>query len=111
MTSTSIPASMETRSTKSEEFFASRTALVATAKTLARWASAILRMLRRALIPRSIASGLNIFMSPPPSPRRVLSFSRAMTSKPESLTFATTIWMLLVPMSIAAMMRGEMLIL
>ena len=90
MTSISIPASLETRSTKSDEFLASRTALVATAKMLARWASAILRMLRRASTPRSIALGLNIFMSPPPSPSRVLSFSRVITSKPDGLTFATT---------------------
>ena len=91
MTSISIPASVAARSTKSAEFLASRTALVATAKTLARCASAIRRMLRRAAIPRSIASGLSVFMSPPPSPRRVLSFSRVITSNPDVLTFATTI--------------------
>src|SRR5262249_5242774 len=56
--------------------------------------------------PRSIASGARRFMSPPPDPRRTISFSRVMTSKRASpVTRATTRWIELVPTSMAARAR------
>ncbi len=56
-----------------------------------------------ASMPRSMASGASSFMSPPPEPSRTVSFSSAMTSKwPTSSKRATTRWIELVPMSMAA---------
>ena len=59
------------RWTKSSWFSASRTALVATARDGGAVAtSATCRMRSSAAMPRSIASGVSTFMSPPPEPRR-----------------------------------------
>ena len=85
-------------------FFASRTALVATATMSALNEAATCCMRVKQTMPRSIASRDSSFISPAPCPMRTLSFSRAMTSKPWSTTFATTMWKLLVPMSRAAML-------
>ena len=101
MTSTTMDASLSARSIKTSAFLASRTALVAIARSSAPWTSAIRRMLRSAMTPRSIASGLSSFMSPEPSPSRTISFSRAITSKPEWVARAITRWKLFVPISSA----------
>ena len=79
--STSIPASRCTRSRKSSWFSASRTALVATARTGASKLSAIRRQRASAATPRSIASSSRRVMSPEPVPSRTISFSRVSTSK------------------------------
>ena len=103
MTSTSTPASSRARWRKASWLPASRTAEVATARTGAPDASAMRRMRARAATPRSMASGASSFMSPPPRPRRTISFSCVRTSKARSpSTRATTRWNELVPTSMAA---------
>ena len=65
-----------TRSRNSPWFSASRTALVATARTGASKLSAIRRQRASAATPRSIASSSRRVMSPDPVPSRTISFSR-----------------------------------
>jgi len=90
-TSTSTPASRRAASRNSEAFSASRTALVATARSSAPKTAAIWRKRLRQATPRSMASALRCFMSPEPEPRRTISFSEASTSKRRlGRTFATT---------------------
>ena len=102
MTSISTPAS-RAAARNSSALAASRVALVATARSGAPALSAIWRIRRRAATARAIASGLICFISPPPWPRRTMSFWRVSTSKPSSPTRrATTRWNELVPMSRAA---------
>ena len=81
ITSTSTPDSVRARSRKVSAFSASRTALVATAVTRAPEMSATWRNRVSAAMPRSTASGASSFMSPPPEPSRMVSFSSAITSK------------------------------
>ena len=100
----SIAASRRARRMNSPLFFASRTALVATATMSALSDAATCCMRAKQAMPRSIDSRDSSFISPAPCPMRTLSFSRAMTSNPWSTTFATTMWKLLVPMSRAAML-------
>ena len=99
----SIPESLRARRKNSPLFFASRTALVATATMSAFNDCATSCMRCKHVMPRSIASAESSFISPAPWPMRTFSFSRAMTSKPWSTILATTIWKLLVPISRAAM--------
>jgi len=107
ITSTSTPASSRARRTNSSWFSASRTALVATARTGASEMSAICLNRCRVATPRAMAAADSRFMSPPPEPRRTISFSRVMTSKrPSPATRATTMWIELVPTSMAASVRG-----
>ena len=101
-TSMSIPVSLRTFLMNSERFLASRTALVATARSLASCDFAIFAMRVRLFTPRSMASSESSFISPPPWPRRTTSFSRVTTSKPPGTGLATTRWKLLVPISNAA---------
>src|SRR5215213_5473428 len=106
-TSISTPASSLARRTNSSLFSASRTALVATARTGASEMSAMRLRCRRASTPRWMDSGVSTFMSPPPDPRRTISFSRAITSKRAfPTTRATTRWKELVPTSMAASVVG-----
>ena len=106
-TSISTPASSRARRTNSSLFSASRTALVATARTGASEMSAMRFRWRSASTPRWMAAGVRSFMSPPPEPRRTMSFSRAITSKRASpTTRATTRWKELVPTSMAARVVG-----
>src|SRR5262245_60258108 len=103
ITSTSTPASSQARRTNSSWFSASRTALVATARTGASSMSAICFIRRSVSTPRWMASGVSRFMSPLPVPSRTISFSLVTTSKRSSpVTRATTRWMLFVPTSMAA---------
>ena len=84
-------------------FSASRTALVATARMGAPEMSAIWRKRASAATPLSMASAASTFMSPPPDPRRTISFSLPTTSNRSSpATRATTRWKEFVPTSIAA---------
>ncbi len=106
-----MPASTLARRRNTALFSASRTALVATAATRAPWTSATSRNRARVAIPRSIAPSSRCFMSPPPDPRRTISFSRSRTSKPcNPFTLATTRWSELVPMSTAARTSGGLVI-
>ena len=88
---------------KSSALAASRTAEVATARSGAFLLRASWAIRASAATPRSMASGSSCFMSPPPWPRRTVTFSRSITSKrAPCLIFAITRWKLLVPTSIAA---------
>src|SRR5690606_12766495 len=65
--------------------------------------AAMSRMRARQATPRSIASGVSSFMSPPPEPRRTTSLARVSVSNPPpGAGRATTMWKLFVPMSKAA---------
>ncbi len=112
ITSTSMPASSRARARNTSAFSASRTALVATARTVPPWLSAMRRIRRSAPMPRSTASSPRRFMSPPPWPSRTVSFSRVTTSKlvvsrSPPCTRATTRWKLFVPRSSAATTPGS----
>ena len=101
------PASRSARPRKSPWFSASRTALVATARTGAPKLSAIRRQRASAATPRSIASSSRRVMSPEPVPSRTISFSRVSTSKwSSSPSRATTRCTELVPTSTAARAPG-----
>jgi hypothetical protein len=78
--STRMPDSFHARRMNTLRLSASRTALVATARTVAPWLSAMRFIRRNAAIPRSIASCDSSFMSPPPWPRRIVCFSRVTIS-------------------------------
>ena len=107
-TSTATPASVRARRRKSAALAASRTALVATATTSARWASAMRRHSSRAVTARSTASGWSRFMSLPPEPSRTGMRSVAKKSGgPPGTGRATTMCTELVPTSMAASGLGS----
>ena len=87
---------------KSARFSASRTALVATARMVAEWASAMRFMWRIAFTPRSMAAKVRWSIPFAPSPSLTTSFSDARTVKPDCPTLAMTMWTLFVPTSMAA---------
>ncbi len=104
-----MPVSRPTCSRKSSPFRASRTAEVATATILStRWFRASCLYFRRTARPRFIAAAESIPRARVPAPRRTISFSRSFTSNPpEPCTSTTTMWMELLPMSMAAIFMGE----